>query len=131
MAQDCVSRIGNVYEVAEKEKASLLRAMKEFQTSPKGSSHVDIDPNKYQDWAQVEATMKDAELEYKQRHKDKPIMKGIAEFFGNVGDSGGLFQAWLSLLPTGEYSSVVCGAFKLVIKVGVFQCLEPLQLLGS
>jgi len=108
-----------------------LKAMKEFQTSAKGSSDVHIDLNKYQDWTQVEATMKDAELEYRQRHKDKPIMKGIAEFFSNVGNSGGLFQDWLSLLPTGEYSSVVCGAFKLVIKVGVFHCLEPLQLPGS
>ena len=61
--------------------------------------------------------MRDAEKDYTKRHKDRSMMRGIVQFFSNVGESGGLFQAWLSLLPTGEYSSVICGAFKLVIKV--------------
>jgi hypothetical protein len=101
----------------EKEKANLLRAMKDFQSKAKGSSDVDIDPKKYQDWKQVENIMRDAEKNYAERHKDKPMMRGIVQFFDNVGDSGAIFEAWLSLLPTGEYSSVICGAFKLVIKV--------------
>lgn len=115
---------GNVYKVVEKEKASLLKAMKDFQSTAKGPSDVDIDPKKYQDWKQVEDVMRDAEKHYAERHKDKPMMKGIVQFFSNVGDSGGLFQAWLSLLPTGEYSSVICGAFKLVINVWTLHCLN-------
>ncbi|KAH8808858.1 hypothetical protein F5884DRAFT_384116 [Xylogone sp. PMI_703] len=107
---------GNVYEVVEKEKTNLLKAMKDFQSTAKGSFDVDIDPNKYQDWKQVEHVMRDAEKDYATKHRDKPMMRGIVEFFNNVGDSGGIFQAWLSLLPTGEYSSIICGAFKLVIK---------------
>ncbi|KAF8849599.1 hypothetical protein BDZ45DRAFT_732131 [Acephala macrosclerotiorum] len=105
----------NVYEIAEREKEDLLKVMNEFQNAARGSG-VKVDFNKYQDWVQVEATMRETESQYKQKHKDRPIIRGFEQFFSNVGDSGGLFQAWLSLLPTGEYSSIVCGAFKLVIK---------------
>lgn len=34
-----------------------------------------------------------------------------------MGDKGPVIQAWLELLPTGEYTSVVCGAMKLVFGV--------------
>jgi hypothetical protein len=104
-----------VYDIAEREKESLLEAMRSFQKSAKGTIDVDINSKKYQKWSDVEATMKAAESDYLQRHKGP--MKGIQSFFDNVGSSGDTFQAWLSLLPDGEYSSVVCGAFKLVIKV--------------
>ena len=34
-----------------------------------------------------------------------------------MGDKGPVIQTWLELLPTGEYTSVVCGAMKLVFGV--------------
>ena len=35
-----------------------------------------------------------------------------------LGRNGKAIKAWLDLLPDGEYTSVVCGSFKLVIMVG-------------
>ena len=34
-----------------------------------------------------------------------------------MGDKGPVIQTWLELLPVGEYTSVVCGAMKLVFGV--------------
>lgn len=34
-----------------------------------------------------------------------------------IGDKGAVTQTWLELLPAGEYTSIVCGAMKLVFGV--------------
>lgn len=39
------------------------------------------------------------------------------QFSERVGDNGPAIQAWLDLLPGGEYSSLICGSFKLLISV--------------
>lgn len=83
---------------------------------PKKGQQNEFDISGCQKWTDVEQTMQMAKSQYESRHKGKTL-KAIDTFFANVGESGGTFQAWLSLLPDGEYSSIICGSFKLVIKV--------------
>jgi hypothetical protein len=60
--------------------------------------------------------MNEAQEIYKKK-REGDVASGFQTFCTNVGQHGGTFQAWLNLLPDGEYSSLLCGAFKLVIHV--------------
>lgn len=53
--------------------------------------------------------------------KSSGKMAAVRRFFDRLGDNGSTFSAWLGLLPDGEYSSIVCGAFKMIIKVRIVE----------
>jgi hypothetical protein len=116
-----VPRKGNVYAEAEKEKTRLHDAITGFQkatqVTTKKSQRVDVDEEpSHQDWPDVMQAMHNAQQTYQKRHDGKPSAR-IQRLCASVGNSGATFQAWLTLLPDGDYTSVVCGAFKLVISV--------------
>ena len=105
----------NVYAEAEKAKAKLRAAMAKFQTTVTTKTNLSIDTTRYQAWDEVERLMEEVSRKYQEKRGSR--LGCVGRFFDKVGNSGGTFNAWLSLLPNGDYSSVVCGAFKLVISV--------------
>lgn len=88
--------------------------MKSFQTSVEGKNKAACDSTRIYTWDEVEQAVKQASLQYEDK---KGPLACVTKFFDKVGVHGKTFNAWLSLLPDGEYSSIVCGAFKLVINV--------------
>jgi len=63
--------------------------------------------------------MEKAREDYESKHKGV-VLTSLQGLCHSVGNHGGTFSAWLSLLPDGEYTSVLCGAFKLAINVSKF-----------
>ena len=103
-----------MYVQAEAEKARLLGVMRTFQESISKRTKTDVDVMKYQTWEEVVSIMERVSEEC---NKGSGKRVAVRKFFDRLGTNGPIFSAWLGLLPTGEYSSIVCGAFKLVIKV--------------
>ena len=124
-------RKGNVYSGAELKKEELLAAISAFQQTArakekkksKKGAEPEFEVSGVQKWADVVQTMEDARGEYEKRHEGKR-MTAIDNFLNRIGTSGPVFQAWLDILPNGDYGSVICGAFGLVIKVSTLSCLH-------
>jgi hypothetical protein len=112
----------DVYSEADKKAAQLLEVMASFQNAAESrhSHKSKIEPpatlKRKQTWADVQQTMNEAQERYKKK-REGDVASGFQTFCTTVGQHGGTFQAWLNLLPDGEYSSLLCGAFKLVIHV--------------
>jgi hypothetical protein len=113
----------DVYSEADKEAAQLLEVMASFQNAAESShSHKSklelpaATPKRRQTWVDVQQTMNEAQERYK-KNREGEVASGFQTFCNTVGQHGGTFQAWLNLLPDGEYTSLLCGAFKLVIHV--------------
>ena len=96
--------------------------MRIFQESVRKRTKLDLDVSRYQTWEEVVSIM-DKVCDESEKGSGK--RNAIRKFFDRLGASGPTFSAWLGLLPNGEYSSIVCGAFKLVIKV----CLQKSQVM--
>ena len=105
----------NLYAQAEAERAKLKAALTTFQNTVGAKLKINVDINQFQTWEEVERVVEDVRNQYEGK---TGAMAAIRGFFDRIGKNGGTFTAWLGLLPDGEYSSVVCGAFKLIIKVG-------------
>ena len=106
----------NLYRQAEAEKAKLKTALTSFQTTVGAKLKINVDTNQFQTWEEVECVIG----EVKRQYGGKSGATGATRrFFDRIGKNGGTFTAWLGLLPDGDYSSVVCGAFKLIIKVSL------------
>lgn len=126
-----------MYERAEIEKGRLLQAMEAFQATTKltrtqaNKGHkVEKDTTKEpQTWADVVQAMKDARARYEEK-KNSGRMSAVNGFFESLGNNGEIFQAWLGLLPNGDYTSVICGAFRLVINA-TFKISEMRDLIFS
>ena len=82
------------------------------------STGVQLDESGLHTWNDVMKLMEDNKAAYLDK-KESAGVQAINIFFAKLGDRGETFSAWLELLPSGEYSSVICGAFKLVIKVRI------------
>lgn len=108
----------NLYGQAEAEKAKLKAALASFQKTVGAKLKISVDINQFQTWDEVECLIGEVKRQYEGK---SGAMAATRRFFDRVGKNGGTFTAWLGLLPDGEYSSVVCGAFK-IIKVG--QCTD-------
>lgn len=93
----------------------------EGKKKKKGKVTQDVISKKIQTWADVETTMVEAVKDYERTHEGK-ILSSLQGLCHNVSNHGTTFSAWLELLPDGDYTSVLCGAFKLVI--GVSQLLR-------
>lgn len=104
----------NLYGQAEAERAKLKAALANFQATVGAKLKVNVDVNQFQTWEEVEAVVGEVRRQYEEK---SGAMAATRRFFDRIGKNGGSFTAWLGLLPDGEYSSVVCGAFKLIIKV--------------
>lgn len=109
----------NLYGQAEAEKAKLKAALASFQKTVGAKLKISVDINQFQNWDEVECLIGEVKRQYEGK---SGAMAATRRFFDRVGKNGGTFTAWLGLLPDGEYSSVVCGAFKMIIKVG--QCTD-------
>lgn len=105
----------NLYGQAEAEKAKLKAALASFQNTVGAKLKISVDINQFQTWDEVESLIGEVKRQYEGK---SGAMAATRRFFDRIGKNGGTFTAWLGLLPDGEYSSVVCGAFKLIIKVG-------------
>ena len=104
----------NIYGQAEAEKARLKTALASFQKTVGAKLKINVDVNQYQSWEEAECLVQEVKGQYEGK---SGAMAATRRFFERIGKNGGTFTAWLGLLPNGEYSSVVCGAFKLIIKV--------------
>ena len=104
----------NLYVQAEAEKAKLKTALTSFQNTVGAKLKINVDVNQFQTWEEVENVIGEVRRQYEGK---SGAMAATRRFFDRIGKNGGTFTAWLGLLPDGEYSSVVCGAFKLIIKV--------------
>lgn len=109
----------NLYGQAEAERAKLKAALASFQKTVGAKLKISVDINQFQTWDEVECLVGEVKRQYEGK---SGAMAATRRFFDRVGKNGGTFTAWLGLLPDGEYSSVVCGAFKMIIKVG--QCTD-------
>ena len=106
----------NLYSQAEAEKAKLKAALASFQNTVGAKLKINVDINQFQTWEEVESVVGEVRRQYEEK---SGAMAATRKFFDRMGKNGGTFVAWLGLLPDGEYSSVVCGAFKLIIKVSL------------
>lgn len=106
----------NLYAQAEAERAKLKTALASFQKSVGAKLKINVDINQFQTWEEVENVVGEVKRQYEGK---SGAMAATRRFFDRIGKNGGTFTAWLGLLPDGEYSSVVCGAFKLIIKVSI------------
>ena len=106
----------NLYGQAEAEKTKLKAALANFQSTVGAKLKIHVDINQFQTWEEVESVVGEVRRQYEEK---SGAMAATRRFFDRIGKNGGTFMAWLSLLPDGEYSSVVCGAFKLIIKVSL------------
>ena len=105
----------NLYGEAEAERAKLKSALTSFQNTVGAKLKISVDIHQFQTWEEVEKIIEEVKRQYEGK---SGAMGATRRFFDRIGKNGGSFTAWLGLLPDGEYSSVVCGAFKLIIKVG-------------
>ena len=115
----------NLYAQAEAERAKLKTALANFQKSVGAKLKINVDINHFQTWEEVEHVVGEVKRQYEGK---SGAMAATRRFFDRIGKNGGTFTAWLGLLPDGEYSSVVCGAFKLIIKVSTptgVRCFTP------
>lgn len=92
----------------------MKNALASFQNTIGAKLGINVDINKFQTWEEVESVVTEVKRQYEAK---SGAMAATRRFFDRIGKNGGMFTAWLGLLPDGEYSSVVCGAFKLIIKV--------------
>ena len=104
----------NLYWQAEAEKVKLKTALLKFQKTVGEKLKINMDVNRFQTWEEVEGIVGEVKRQYEGK---SGAMAATRKFFDRIGKNGGTFTAWLGLLPDGDYSSVVCGAFKLIIKV--------------
>ena len=117
-----------IYKNAEEEREQLLKAMDDFKAHLKVNKQQSIikDDTKIYTWDEVVTVVNKAARDY-ERKKQGRSMAWVGSLFDTVGKNGKTFNAWLSLLPDGDYSSVACGAFKLIINVSLY----PLAVRGS
>lgn len=73
-----------------------------------------IDLDATHNWEGVEAMLREAAALYENK---KGVVPPVEHFFKRIGNCGTAVQAWMSLLPDGDYSSFICGGFKLIISV--------------
>ena len=113
-----------IYRDAEDEKAELAIAIENFRENVKGKMKISSDDSKIFTWNEVISCVEELAARKNKR------LTCLEKFFDKVGQNGPSFNNWLELLPSGDYSSVNCGTFKLVINVGdiVLLLFFPLSL---
>ncbi|KAI9810740.1 MAG: hypothetical protein M1827_006078 [Pycnora praestabilis] len=77
-----------------------------------------FDISRLHKWEEVEAEAERAVKAYNTKGKKNPV-RAVGKAMGNTAPA---IKAWLDLLPDGEYTSIVCGALKLVFGVRVNPC---------
>lgn len=84
--------------------------MRSFRSKLKINDDLSVEIPQDMTWDQVLETMGTLLQRHKHGHSFGQ------RFFDRLGDSSDAFKAWLETLPAGDYSSMMCVAFKLVIK---------------
>lgn len=102
----------NPYTLADVEKSKCAEEMKRFQEITK----ITLKPGESFKWEHVVETMSAAATQNK---GDKGLTSAISSFTEQMGDNGPAIEQWLQLLPSGEYTSVICGAFKLILTAAI------------
>lgn len=89
--------------------------MEIYRENAKDKSLLDFNIRDKHSWDEVIRVAKDAEQKYNSKAKG---LKGIGhKTIRVVGDHTADTSPWLELLPSGEYTSVLCGSLKLVFAV--------------
>lgn len=124
-------------EQLESQKGTFLKAMNEYEENaePENKSHVKIKNiwSKFADtstnpggtlklegkttWADVLTQINEAENAYKNRAKKKTVADFVTRCFRKFSGNAKYFQSWLDVLPQGDYSSIICGGFKMIFVV--------------
>lgn len=110
----------NEYEAtAEPENKSHIKfkviGSKFTNSSTKPRSHLKLEGKTT--WADVMAHLIEAENAYKNRAKKKTVAGFVTLCFRKFSGNAKFFGSWLDVLPQGDYSSVICGGFKMIFVV--------------
>lgn len=89
--------------------------MEVYRKNAKEKALVNFNIRDRHSWDEVIQEAKDAEQKYNSKAKGLGGIGHKAVRF--VGDHAADTSPWLSLLPNGEYTSVLCGGLKLVFAV--------------
>lgn len=95
-------------------RAEFIAKINEFQVQCKNLKDNPVNLREPQTWEHVENLLIEAAERYSEK---KGVTRAIEKFFTKLGKSGDSMTTWLSLLPDGEYTSIVFGAFKLIVSV--------------
>lgn len=68
-------------------------------------------------WVDVLTQVTEAENAYLSRAKTKNVAGNVTKYLRKFSGSAKDFQSWLDVLPQGDYSSIICGGFKMIFVV--------------
>lgn len=83
----------------------------QYEQKTKSKSHTDL---RTCTWTGVREAIQVATLEEGSDDESNMAKRSCSKMARNIPD----FETWLSLLPDGDYGSVVCGVFKMIVGVG-------------
>jgi len=82
--------------------------------------NINVNVNTAHTWVgpdSVQSLLRQVVDDHAARKKDKKVMTALEKSCRKVLDYGDGVRRWLDLLPGGEYTSILCGTFKLIISV--------------
>ena len=85
--------------------------MAQYQNKTKTQVSIDVQTST---WGSVRDAIQAATLKEGSDDESNIAKSSCSKMARNIPD----FEAWLNLLPTGDYGAVVCGVFKMVVVVG-------------
>ena len=82
-----------------------------YQKSAKEKSLQTFNIRDQHNWDEVFVAAQQAQNEYVTKSM------GVGNAVAELGDQALALEPWLDLLPSGEYTSILCGGLKLIFKV--------------
>ena len=91
--------------------------MKKYERheKPKKKSNLKLQAN--HTWKEAIAYAENAKRAYQARAEGSNTWKSIRRCFWKFSRNANAFESWLDVLPEGDYSSVLCGGFKMIFIV--------------
>ncbi|KAL8841966.1 MAG: hypothetical protein Q9176_002903 [Flavoplaca citrina] len=122
-----------IYVEALKEKKAFLLEIEAFEREDRQHSRIRHDIAPESDWDAVLKTAENAKLDAEVT-AIKGMSGAVRKLARRLGDAGPTFRAWLQMLPTDSYGSVICGGFKIIIDAAIKHkelCEEVFDALGD
>jgi hypothetical protein len=94
--------------------ASLTAEMEKLEAKLAKKSKSLPNTHRVRDWITIRTTVEKAADDFQNR----PTGGKVIKCFRMLGDNSSVLQAWLSILPDGDYGSIITGVFGLATTVG-------------
>ena len=109
-------RLDSSIEVKE-EKDEFIKAMARYEEMAKSDKRTGLKLVGKHTWQEVMEEVEKAQAVYESKSQGNHVLKIVRRCFRRFSKSSRSFKSWLEVLPEGDYSSIICGGFKMIFIV--------------